>query len=206
MIELSESRIYEFEEFRLDAKSQRLFRRAGGELVPLTPKAVGLLLFFVRNPGRVLTKEELLDEVWENSFVEESNLSQTIFVLRKTLGENTKEPRFILTVPNRGYQFIAPVSEISSKDSILEERFYADENSPAREDSKPEIRNSKLPWLAAAVLLAAALGVYWFYPTAKPVSVREIKTIAVLPFEDLSAEQTDKYLGVSLADVESTTP
>src|SRR6185369_14662094 len=116
MIELSESRIYEFEDFRLDAKSHRLFRRAGNELVPLTPKAVELLLFFVRNAERVLSKEELLDAVWENSFVEEANLSQTIFVLRKTLGENTKEPRFILTVPNHGYQFIAPIKETNAKD------------------------------------------------------------------------------------------
>ncbi len=206
MIELSESRIYEFEEFRLEAKSHRLFRRAGGEIVPLTPKAVELLLFFVRNAGRILSKDELLDAVWENSFVEEANISQTIFVLRKTLGENTKKPRFILTVPNRGYQFIAQVSEINPNDSILEESFFADAGSPEIQNPKPEIRNPKSkiqnPKLAlfAAILLVAAIGIYWFYPAAKPVSVREIKTIAILPFEDLSAEQTDKYLGVSLAD------
>ena len=138
MIELSESRIYEFEEFRLEAKSQRLFRRETGELVPLTPKAVELLLFFVRHAGRILSKEELLDAVWKNSFVEESNLSQTIFVLRKTLGENTKNPRFILTVPNRGYRFIAPVNETGARDAILEESFLS--------ETKPsETQNSKSP-------------------------------------------------------------
>jgi DNA-binding winged helix-turn-helix (wHTH) protein/TolB-like protein len=208
MLELAESRIYEFEEFRLEAKSHRLFRRAGGELVPLTPKAVDLLLFFVRNAGRVLSKDELLDAVWENSFVEEANISQTIFVLRKTLGENTKEPRFILTVPNRGYQFIAPVREIDPQDSILEESFLAEEISPEIENPTPTTQNRKSKienqksafFAAAAVLIIAAIGVYWFYPAAKPVSVREIKTIAILPFEDLSTEQTDKYLGVGLAD------
>lgn len=111
MTELSESKIYSFEEFRLDAKSHRLFRRETGELVPLAPKAVEVLLALVENRERILSKDELLNTIWVDSFVEESNLSQTIFVLRKTLGENTKEPRFILTSPNRGYQFIAPVEE-----------------------------------------------------------------------------------------------
>ncbi|HEY0458889.1 MAG TPA: winged helix-turn-helix domain-containing protein [Pyrinomonadaceae bacterium] len=210
MIELTESRIYEFEDFRLDEKSHRLFRRAGGELVPLTPKAVELLLFLVRNARRVLSKEELLNAVWENSFVEEANLSQTIFVLRKTLGENTKAPRFILTVPNRGYQFIAPVTEKSAQDAILEESFLSDASPAAMQDSKFKIqnsnpksrtRNSKLLWfIAPLALLAAAAGIYWFYAKAKPARVSEIRTIAVLPFEDLSAGQTEKYLGIGLAD------
>lgn len=113
MIELSESKVYEFDEFRLDTKNQRLFRRDSGELVPLTPRAVDLLLVLVQSGGRILTKDELLDTVWGNLFVGESNLSQTIFILRKTLGENTKEPRFILTAPNRGYQFIASVNELN---------------------------------------------------------------------------------------------
>ncbi|MEP6901801.1 MAG: tetratricopeptide repeat protein [Actinomycetota bacterium] len=208
MIELSELKVYEFEGFRLEAKSHRLFRRGGGEHVPLTPKAVELLLFLVQNAGRILSKDELLDAVWENSFIEESNLSQTIFVLRKTLGENTKKPRFILTAPNRGYQFIAPVREIKADDEILEESFFSNTHSSQAPglkfqvpSSKAENLKSKLFWLAAAPLvLLLAFGIYKFYPAAKPATVREIKTIAVLPFEDLSAEQPDKYLGVSLAE------
>ncbi len=202
MIELSESRIYEFEEFRLDGKRQRLFRRADGELVPLTPKAVEVLLYLVENAGRVLTKDELLEAVWENSFVEESNLSQTVFVLRKTLGEDTKKPRFILTAPNRGYQFIAPVRKINADDEILEESFLSDSSQVPSPKPKVQKPKSKLLWLAVPLILLIAVAVYWFYPKpSKPVTVREIKTIAVLPFEDLSAAQpTEKYLGVSFAD------
>jgi TolB-like protein/DNA-binding winged helix-turn-helix (wHTH) protein/Flp pilus assembly protein TadD len=210
MMELSESRIYEFEEFRLDAKSRRLFRHAGGELVPLAPKAVELLLFLVQNAGRMLSKEELLDAVWENSFVEEANLSQTIFVLRKTLGENTKNPRFILTAPNRGYQFIASVKEVIADDEILEESFLSNNNPLKIQNSKSKVEHSNPKskiqnpksalFAAAALILLIGFGVYWFYPAAKPATVSEIKTIAVLPFEDLSAGQTEKYLGVSLAD------
>ncbi len=209
MIELSESKIYEFEEFRLDAKSHRLFRRESGELVPLTPKAVELLLFLVQNAGRILSKDELLDAVWENLFVEEANLSQTIFVLRKTLGENTKAPRFILTAPNRGYQFIAPIRETIPEDEILEENFFPNKHSSKIPDTRfqipksrfqSKIQNSKLALFAAALFLLIGFSVFWFYPSAKPATMREIKTIAVLPFEDLSEGQTDKYLGVSLAD------
>ena len=142
MQELSESKVYEFDEFRLDAKSRRLFRRASNELVPLTPKAVELLLYLVRNAGRILSKEQLLDAIWENSFVEEANLSQTIFVLRKTLGENTKNPRFILTAPNRGYQFIAPVKEITADEEILEESMFSNNNSLKIQNLKSKIEHS----------------------------------------------------------------
>lgn len=203
MIDLSESKVYEFEEFRLDAKNHRLFRRESGRLVPLTPKAVELLLVLIQNKGRILSKDELLEAVWDNSFVEEANLSQTIFVLRKTLGENTKEPRFILTAPNRGYQFIASVRQVGTEDEIFEESFLSDtqQSETEKQETKDQGQKTNLIWLAAAPLvLLLAFGVYWFYPSAKPATVSEIKTIAVLPFEDLSAEQTETYLGVSLAD------
>jgi TolB-like protein/DNA-binding winged helix-turn-helix (wHTH) protein/Tfp pilus assembly protein PilF len=206
MIELSESRVYEFEEFRLDTKSRRLFLRETDELVPLTPKAVELLLFLVENRGEILTKDELLDSVWGNSFVEESNLSQTVFVLRKTLGENTKTPRFILTSQGLGYQFIADVREIVPGDEILDETLFAEieglnDRKPTipTKGSKPK-KDFKYLWLLLPIILISALAAYWFYPVSKPASVSEIKTIAVLPFEDLTTEQSEKYLGVSLAD------
>ncbi len=202
MIDLSESKIYEFEEFRLDAKNHRLFRRESGELVPLAPKAVELLFVLIQRKGQILSKDELLDTLWGNSFVEEANLSQTIFVLRKALGENTKKPRFILTAPNRGYQFIAPVREINSEDKILEESFLSDTEASKVRNSEIKLQNSKTKglWLSFPIVLLAVFGIYWFYPKSTPLTVREIKTIAVLPFEDLSAGQTEKYLGVSLAD------
>ncbi len=209
MRETAESIVYEFDDFCFDAKSHRLYRRGDDESVPLQPKAAELLLFLVSNRERILTKNEILDAVWSDSFVEEANLSQTIFVLRKALGDNSKEPRFILTAPNRGYQFIAPVKEIHAEDEILEESFLSETQPSQIPDSrlqipdsnpKSKIQNPKLIWLAVPLVLLIALGVYWFYPIAKPATVREIKTIAVLPFEDLSAEQTEKYLGVSLAD------
>ncbi len=108
---MNTSRIYQFGDFRLDANARQLYRLRSGEAVPLTPKAVLLLITLVCSNGRLLTKDELLDRVWGGSVVEEGNLSQTIFVLRKTLGENKKQPKYIITTPSRGYQFIATVTE-----------------------------------------------------------------------------------------------
>src|SRR5688500_16586341 len=96
MQEVQRPLVYEFGDFRLDAKGQRLYRRDTGEIVPLTPRAVLLLVTLVCSKGRLLTKEELLDRVWAGSTVEEGNLSQTIFVLRKALRDRTKQPGFIL--------------------------------------------------------------------------------------------------------------
>ncbi|MEP6925658.1 MAG: tetratricopeptide repeat protein, partial [Pyrinomonadaceae bacterium] len=118
--------------------------------------------------------------------------------------ENTKEPRFILTVPNRGYQFIALVREIGTEDKILDEEILTDSQNKGVEQTKTENRKpqiAKAAWLVVPLVLFLVCGVYWLYPNTKPVTVREVKSIAVLPFEDLSNEQQmEKYLGVSLAD------
>jgi eukaryotic-like serine/threonine-protein kinase len=82
------------------------------ELVPLTPKAFYTLLVLVRNSGRLMTKDELMKAIWPDSFVEEANLTQTVFVLRRALGE-TREQRYIMTLQGQGYHFVANVKEIS---------------------------------------------------------------------------------------------
>lgn len=124
----NKSHLFEFGDFRLDAKGYRLSHRDSGETVPLTPRAVLLLITLVCSKGRLLTKEELFDRVWAGAVVEEGNLSQTIFVLRKALGEKTKEPQFIMTVPARGYQFIARVIEVTDAEKLDLNRFHRFEN------------------------------------------------------------------------------
>ena len=104
---MSERRLYEFGDFRLDASERLLSRR--GVTVPLTPKAIDLLLALVEEPGRLLDKETLLKTVWPDTFVEENNLADNIFKLRRVLGEGETGPTFIETVPKRGYRFVAHV-------------------------------------------------------------------------------------------------
>src|SRR5271167_5065151 len=98
---------YEFGPFRVDPAQRVLLR--DDRLVALQPKAFEMLLFLVRNPGRLITKEELLSAIWPELVVEESNLSQNIFLLRKALGDGQDGHRCIVTLPRRGYQFAEAV-------------------------------------------------------------------------------------------------
>src|SRR5580698_7301538 len=99
--------LYRFGEFSLDAQNRVV--KKGLEVVPLTRKAFDTLLLLVQNAGRTVTKDELMEAVWPNSFVEESNLTQTIFMVRKALDE-TADRRYILTVQGQGYRFLLPVT------------------------------------------------------------------------------------------------
>ncbi len=103
--------VYEFGAFRLDVHERLLLR--GATHVALTPKAFELLVVLVGRRGRLVTKEELFQEVWAGSFVEEGNLTQNIYTLRKTLGEGAGEQTFIETVPKQGYRFVAPVRVVT---------------------------------------------------------------------------------------------
>jgi TolB-like protein len=103
------SGIYEFEGLRL-AAGRRLLSHADGRPIELPPKAFDALLYMVRHPGELLDKAVLLKAVWPNVVVEENNLNQVISALRRALG-NGAESRIIVTVPGRGYQFVAAVNE-----------------------------------------------------------------------------------------------
>jgi len=103
---------YEFGPFRLEPATRRLLR--DGEPLPLTPKAFDTLLLLVQNRERVVEKEEVLRRVWPDAVVEESNLAQNIFTLRKALGDTPEGARFIATVPRRGYRFVAEVTPVAN--------------------------------------------------------------------------------------------
>jgi Tol biopolymer transport system component/DNA-binding winged helix-turn-helix (wHTH) protein len=99
--------LYEFGPFRLEPAERRLSRN--GDAVVLTPKAFDTLHLLVRNHGHLVEKEELLNNLWPDTFVEEGSLSNNVFLLRKALGDSTENPKYIETVPGRGYRFIAEI-------------------------------------------------------------------------------------------------
>jgi|SRR5256714_2053377 len=103
-----QAHVYEFGEFRLDA-GKRLLLRGGGEVVPLTPKVFDTLLYLVERGGVVVDKDELMRVIWPDTVVEENNLNQNVSALRRALGESRGEHRYIVTVPGRGYRFVADV-------------------------------------------------------------------------------------------------
>ena len=105
---LSAQPFYEFGPFRIDAAKRLLLRE--GNVVPLTPKCFDILLALVENGGQVVEKPALLTRVWPDSFVEEGNLTFNVSMLRKALGERPDEHKYIVTIPGRGYKFVATVN------------------------------------------------------------------------------------------------
>jgi DNA-binding winged helix-turn-helix (wHTH) protein/Tol biopolymer transport system component len=155
-----EKRFYEFGAFRVDAEERQLLR--DGEPLALTRKAFDTLLVLVRNSGRLLEKDEFMKQVWPDTFVEEANLANNISLLRKVLGESSRNP-FIQTVPGRGYRFVASVQafdDAEEPDLILEKHTLAsvliEEVEQEHEEEKPVAeKNAQQLALPASTSLAA---------------------------------------------------
>ncbi|MFZ0688452.1 MAG: transcriptional regulator, partial [Acidobacteriaceae bacterium] len=101
------NRLYEFGPFQVDQQKLQLWRH--GSIVPLPAKAAEILLVLLARSGETVTKEELMQAVWPDSYVEESNLTQNIFLLRKALGETAQDGGTIITIPGKGYRLVAEV-------------------------------------------------------------------------------------------------
>ena len=102
--------IYEFGGFRADPLARRLY--VGGEHIGVTPKAFETLLVLIARRGEVVPKNDIIDAVWAETTVEENNLTQQIAALRRAFGEKAGDHRYIVTLPGKGYSFVAPISEI----------------------------------------------------------------------------------------------
>jgi adenylate cyclase len=126
------SKIYEFGGFRLEQAQQRLLYR--GEPVVLKPKILDLLLFLIQSRGQLIAKDELMRGIWPDTIVEENNITVSMSILRKTLGENRSKPQFIETVPRRGYRFVAEVIELSPDQIATGETFQVDARTESEEE------------------------------------------------------------------------
>src|ERR1700674_3484630 len=112
--------VLQFGQYRID-REQRLLTK-GSDVIPLAPKVFDTLLVLVESGGRILEKENLLKKVWPDTFVEEGSLARNISTLRKALGENPDDQRYIQTIPKRGYRFIPPVRTVPSHSGVLDHR------------------------------------------------------------------------------------
>jgi DNA-binding winged helix-turn-helix (wHTH) protein/Flp pilus assembly protein TadD len=191
--------VYEFGPFHMDPDKQILLR--GNDPVPVTPKAFETLLVLVRRSRDVVSKEELLKEVWPDSFVEESNLSQNIFLLRKALGDTGENRQYIVTLPGRGYRFAAPVRTVTEQSEALVAQARArtqiviEENEAETDQAlkafpisqKPRAgRKFLLSMAVVAVLLA--LGASLLIRNRRPANLGEKDSILVADFVNTTGD------------------
>src|SRR5215211_7225915 len=177
-----------FAEFELDRAHRKLYR--DGQPVAMYGKTFDLLEFLIANNGSIVTKDQILENVWPDQFVEESNLSVQVSALRKALGEKADDPRFLVTIPGKGYKFVAdvhglPVGTISNDEAPTEPAAHSESS-----EEEPEIlphpvpassnSHAKVWWLVGLVVLAV-LGVAG-YKYLLDGGGTKIDSMAGLPF------------------------
>jgi TolB-like protein/DNA-binding winged helix-turn-helix (wHTH) protein/Tfp pilus assembly protein PilF len=230
--------LYEFGDFQLDAAKRRL-RRSDGTTIPLTSRVFDTLLFMVEHHDAVLDKERIMEAVWPDSIVEENNLAQAISKLRQVFGETPGSHNYIVTVPGRGYRFVAEVNErtamaVMPKSQIPNSKFQdaADTtattevaDSPVRplavSSAQPAVpAKTRALWAVAVsgiVILGLAALLFvrhlslpagmWAPSSPLPGStvlsppnpIPE-KSVAVLPFDNLSEEKQNAYFAAGVQD------
>src|SRR6476660_5997727 len=225
----SPANLYEFGAFQLDA-AKRMLRRLDGTAVPLTSRVFDTLLFMVEHNDAVLDKERIMEAVWPDSIVEENNLAQAISKLRQVFGETPGSHSYIVTIPGRGYRFVAEVNERPTT-SVIAESQIPSPNFPDAADTPAttEVADSPIPlfavsdaqrrlpaktrWLWVTVLLAVAIlsiAVLFVVRHRAPNSFAgagtaksaptPVKSIAVLPFDNLSDEKQNAYFTAGVQD------
>lgn len=196
---------YEFGAFRLIPSERQLLRDATP--VSLPPKSFDLLVLLLEKSGHLIEKEELMQKLWPDSFVEEANLTHHIWTLRRTLGEQEDGQPYIQTVPRRGYRFIADVRRASSHDDALDTNQHG--ALPATsETAVTNVRQhrSLTPIRAISLLglLISALLVlgYFVYSRNKSSSAPQAGKIVllVLPFENASGNSEEQYFSDGMTE------
>lgn len=219
---MSDKEIYEFDNFRLDAEKNVLWHDE--EIVDIKPKAFETLHALVRREGQVATKDELMEEVWEDSFVEENNLSRNIHELRKTFAKLGKKG-FIKTIPRRGYCFTKTVHTITGEENegdeiiieretieqtllekVNEDSLFQTPKTQAAEKLLPGKKNSErfvimaVGFLLVLMLLSGSY-VFWnYYNSEQSDDISSIESIAVLPLKTFDENSMNEPVGIRITD------
>ena len=193
--------IYSFDGFTVLTGS-RLLRSAAGETVPLTPKVFDTLLYLVENAGRVIDKDELLTAIWPDAIVEENSLNKNISVLRRVLGEKQGENRYIATIPGRGYKFVAQVASSNTNESIESQPEEIEPSKHFDYENASVSKNTQFKpiFIAIASIIVLGLVVTGIYFLRRPANETVARSVAVLPFKPLAADDRDEVLEIGMAD------
>lgn len=172
---------YEFEEFRLDAENPALW--CGGEFVSISPKALQTLILLVRKNGELVSRDDLMDTVWKETFVEEGNINYTISLLRKTLGKK----ELIKTVPRRGYRFVADVKRVGENGDAAPVAAETNHAPP------PEIKKSR-PVLFAVAVVGVLILTFFVFAWRSETNGKKIENIAETEIASRQAYQRGKMI------------
>jgi TolB-like protein/DNA-binding winged helix-turn-helix (wHTH) protein/Tfp pilus assembly protein PilF len=175
---------FEFGVFRFDPAERVLYR--GSERVPLSPKVADTLFVLLTHHGRVVEKNELIQLVWPDTFVEEGGLTRNISALRKALGDGAEGSGHIETIPKRGYRFVAPIGKT------------------ATQPSRPGIRYTIAAILVGAALLLVATGYLVSFMIRRDHAAPRVKSIAVLPLKNISGDVAQDYFAEGMTEVIAT--
>lgn len=205
---------FEFGPFRLDVQERLLMRHQ--DAIHLPPKAFETLLVLVENRGHLLAKQELMNKIWAETFVEEGNLALHISTLRKVLDDLQEHPQYIETVPRYGYRFVAAVKEhgrekveAGPNQELAAPPARVMEESPAQvageavsgARSRPLLSRVMVPALSLVLLAVAIVWVSRFnVGKGKTKNVAPIRSLAVLPLANLSGDPSQDYLADGLTE------
>jgi len=245
---MPENSLYEFGPYRLDPVRNLLL--LGESAIPLTPKAFDILLFLIENDGQVVSREQLIQRLWPDTFVEDSNLAKHISMVRRALGETVLDHRYILTLPGRGYRFAAEVRTVPNDGNgqapadlpVSAVTIGHNENTAASKtsDERAESANEKTPvangpsvaenvhlphepheapalrkvfWTLALMITCAllvvlipsatrnrALARFRFFRKQNIAAVPTVRSLAVLPLENLSNDSSQEYFADGMTD------
>ncbi|HEY6986151.1 MAG TPA: winged helix-turn-helix domain-containing protein, partial [Rhodanobacteraceae bacterium] len=227
-----EKPIYRFGEFELDPAERRLL--AHGSAIALTPKVFDTLVLLVERAGHAVSKDELMQALWPRGFVDESNLTKHIWLIRKALGDGEHEARCIETVPKLGYRFIAPVelvararleesampptrsdNSISASGANPDEAWTSGRDADRRQpdsahatDARPA-RRTRAGMFGFAAAVAIAAGAAWFVQRQQasppvPQPNGHGNAVAIVEFNNLSQNAKDAWLGPALGEMLAT--
>lgn len=173
-------RLYKFGPFRVDPEKELLLRE--DEAVAIAPKALHILLVLIRHNKQVVTKDDLMKTIWPETFVEETNLTRNIFLLRKALGETPQDHTYIVTVPGRGYRFAEDVQLVPDREL----------NIVAASHSNVQVQIEETrPWgwiVAAAVLLIGLTAVAWKLLVHRAPVLTERDTVVLADFANSTGD------------------
>jgi TolB-like protein/DNA-binding winged helix-turn-helix (wHTH) protein/Tfp pilus assembly protein PilF len=164
--------------------------------VQVEPKVMEVLVCLARRAGRVVTKDELVREVWEGRFVSDDVVWRSVRELRRALGDEARAPRFIETIPKRGYRLLAPVTAIAEAATLAAVSSASADRIPRPARSLPR---RAAGGAALAALAALALAAAWWLGARRPAGPRPVR-IAVLPFANLGGDAGQDYFADGLTE------